>query len=279
MKALLVVLLAVVSAGFVVAQPPNPTPVIAGLPVHCYDATGAVVFTIIGPIPDHDLAQSGIAPNGTRFIQLNPESFFRLPGMLQLFVYGHECGHHVSGDIVAGIYLHHDNPAREMNADRIGIRLMRDQLHITKDDATAISSFFVHNPPIPPYYLPGPQRARWIVDCYGSRNDGCNDSSADYGADAAQPDQAEPDHTREVERAKAACRAEFDRCMAKIMPASQCTENNVRACSISCNNPYRCDCSPQSFYGNCSELERDDRKSCRDRQKDCLDDAETEGSN
>jgi hypothetical protein len=88
----------------------------------------------------------------------------------------------MSGDIVAGVFFHHDNPRREMNADRIGIRLLRDQFSISLEQAQAIADVFKGNPPVPPYYLPGPQRAQWIVDCYSSHDNGCRNSQANYAS-------------------------------------------------------------------------------------------------
>jgi len=166
---------------------------VAGLPVSCVDATGAPVVTIAQPGVG-DVARSKIEPNGARLIVVDSVAFFSLPPLMQLFFYSHECGHHVSGDIVAGIVFRHVNPMIEMNADRIGIRFLRDQLNITLPQAQMIASYFVNNPPVPPYYLPGPQRAKWIIDCYGSEDDACGNSTAQYGQtpsdDASSPDDS-----------------------------------------------------------------------------------------
>jgi hypothetical protein len=171
-------------------QQPTLTPVIGGIVVRCTDATGSPVYTVWAQVPD--AAQSSIeGPVAMRLIKLNP-SVSRRPHLMQLFIYAHECGHHISGDIVAGVFFNHDNPDREMNADRIGIRLLRDEFQITLAQARALAQTFVNNPPIPPYYLPGPQRAQWIVDCYRSNNDGCGHSTATYAPQpAADPDDGD----------------------------------------------------------------------------------------
>jgi len=158
------------------AQAPSVT--LAGLPVHCTDAVGAPVLITWNQMLN-DIAVSSILPTGVRLISLRP-NLVQQPALLQLFVFAHECGHHISGDIVAGVYFHHDNLNREKNADRIGIRLVRDQLKITLTQAQQIASMFINNPPLPPYYLPGPARAQFIVDCYKSNDDSCSGSTADY---------------------------------------------------------------------------------------------------
>jgi hypothetical protein len=149
-----------------------------GVTVRCSDATGAQVYTEFANVPD--AAQSTIS-NGVRLIRLNKTVFDSLSPLMQLFVYAHECGHHISGDIVEGVYFRHDNLAREQNADRIGIRLLRDQSGISLNQANEIAAAFQNNPAIPPYYLPGPLRAKWIVDCYQSHDDACKGSTVIYG--------------------------------------------------------------------------------------------------
>mgnify|MGYP001547414128 FL=1 len=149
----------------------TPTPTIGGFVVHCTDAAGRAVFTdFVGQLKDS--AMSTIAPNGVSLIIINYPVASHFPQLLQLFLYAHECGHHISGDIIAGIIFHEINPYREQRADRIGIRLLRDQFHISQSQADAISSAFQNNPAIPGY-LPGPQRAKWIRDCYATNTADC----------------------------------------------------------------------------------------------------------
>lgn len=163
---------------------PNPT--VGGLVVHCTDANGVLVLSGRGAISDS--AMSTIQ-NGAPVIIFGP-SFSSQPALLQLFTYAHECGHHSSGDVVAAVIYRHDDWGREMTADRIGIRLMRDQLHITLAQAQWLASYFVRNPPIPPYYLPGPERAAWIVDCYKTNDESCGHSPADYSKNDRSTDVA-----------------------------------------------------------------------------------------
>jgi hypothetical protein len=176
MKSFLVIVSLLCSAAFMHAQIASPT--VGGITVHCTDAAGSTVYTTTTVISDS--AMSSILPNGMRIIDLNPQIVPREPALLQLFTYAHECGHHTSGDIAMDVFFHHDNPQREMTADRIGIRLMRHQLGITFAQAQEIAQYFQNNPAVPPNYLPGLERAKWIVDCYKTNDDSCGNSSADY---------------------------------------------------------------------------------------------------
>jgi hypothetical protein len=148
-------------------------PTISGIPVHCTDPTGAVVYTEILPTLN-DMAQSTIYPNGVRVIRVNQPIFVQQPTLIKLFIYGHECGHHISGDVFRGVVLHEDNLNREKVADMIGIRLLRDQFGISSQQADQIASTFENNPPMFPYYLPGPQRAQWIRNCYATNSRDCS---------------------------------------------------------------------------------------------------------
>lgn len=161
-------------------------PVIGGTPVHCVDATGAPVYTLLtAAIPD--VAMSTIEPaSGARIIEINPGPFSAMSRLMQLFIYAHECGHHISGDVVAGLIYHHDNPVKEQNADRIGIRIMRDQVRIKLSDAWAIGAQFENNPGIPGY-LPGPLRRIWIIECYRTNSNNC-DTDLTYSYTTTYPD-------------------------------------------------------------------------------------------
>ena len=66
------------------AQMLGAVPIIAGVPVQCNG-----VPTVVQPIPDIAMAGGGL-------IVLNPR-LFGLPGSLQLFIYAHECAHHIQG--------------------------------------------------------------------------------------------------------------------------------------------------------------------------------------
>jgi hypothetical protein len=161
-------------------------PIIAGYRAHCVDASGAPVYTMFNPVLT-DSAQSSIRPDGVRLISVNPNAFQNMEPLMELFTYAHECGHHMSGDVVSLIVWHHDNPAREMIADKIGIRILRDNLGITHAQAQRIANFFSNNRAIPPYYLPGPARASWIIACYETNTDNCS-STVIYTIATPQPD-------------------------------------------------------------------------------------------
>ena len=173
------VLLCVFAAAIQVKAQDVLIPVVGGFNVHCSDAAGDAVYTrfVSG---GGDAAWSTIEahpPGAEPLIVINMPVVGRMPQLLQLFAYAHECGHHSSGDVMAGIIYHEIDPDREKTADRIGIRLLRDQFHISQQNADLIASFFQKNPPFPGY-LPGPQRAQWIRNCYTSHNDDCTNHSA-----------------------------------------------------------------------------------------------------
>jgi|GEM_PF-6803080 len=153
----------------------TPQPVIGGFQVHCADAEGDVVVTRFVS-QGGDIAWSTIQPFPPEpLIFINLPKARQLPQLLQLFAYAHECGHHVSGDVIRGVILKENVPDREKTADRIGIRLLRDQFRIKPNQADVIAQFFQNNPPFPGY-LPGPERAQWIRDCYTTSNDACTSS-------------------------------------------------------------------------------------------------------
>lgn len=168
---------ALISPRSVHAQRLVQYPRIGGIIVHCDDATGSPVFTIGAEI----LAQASSAyidPQGNRIIAIKPSKFISLPPLNQLMLYAHECGHHISGDIIARVNCGIININAEKNADRIGIRLLRDQLNISKQQADEAASMFENAPGAFPFYLPGPQRAQWIRNCYATQNDSCTPSAS-----------------------------------------------------------------------------------------------------
>lgn len=149
------------------------TPMIGGLTVHCTDASGAIVYTRFLPSLS-DIAISTIdMTTGERLILFNAPMASSMPPLLQLFFYAHECGHHISGDVIKGQYFHENNLAREYTADQIGIRILRDQLGINQLQANAIAGVFQNNPPMFPYYAAGPIRAQWIIKCYATSDNTC----------------------------------------------------------------------------------------------------------
>jgi hypothetical protein len=120
----------------------------------------------------------------------------------------------MSGDVFAGVVLHENNLNREKIADRIGIRLLRDKMNITAADADQVASFFKNNPPIFPYYLPGPQRAQWIRNCYATNNDDCSVAAS------ASSDKTAPSSQDQTGDHSGPSSLTFDVAIQKIMAAS-----------------------------------------------------------
>ena len=108
---------------------------------------------------------------GRRVILVNPLILGRYPPLLQLFLYARECGIQMEAASQGARLDQGRNPDRERAADRTGIRLMRDQLHISPQDAQQIAAAVAE--PSLPLPLFGRDRAKWILDCYGSRDDAC----------------------------------------------------------------------------------------------------------
>jgi hypothetical protein len=136
------------------ARAQMPVSVIAGVPVQC----GGIPAVLVPNVGD-------VAKSVPGTIVLDAYMFPRMHPLIQLFTYAHECGHHMNGD-VTGAMLGHVNFQREQNADAVGIKALRDQLGLTRQQAVAIAAQFANNPPMWPFYLPGPQRAQWIIACY-----------------------------------------------------------------------------------------------------------------
>lgn len=137
------------------------TPTISGLVVSCRDSVETPVLTIFRPLNDAGIAR---VENGRPVIILDPGKMTRLNPLVRLFIYAHECAHHVSGDVIAGVQGR-DHPNREQTADRIGIRFMRDYFHITQQQVDLIGETFKNNPPVE-HHMSGPLRAKWISACY-----------------------------------------------------------------------------------------------------------------
>ncbi len=114
---------------------------LAGVPVNC-----GGVPTAIQPIGDIAMARPG-------WIILNP-SLFSMPPVLQLFIYAHECGHHVVG-------------ANESAADCWAIRLGRNQGWFRPRDFNWLIGYFGGNPG-DWTHAPGHERVRRMSACFSS---------------------------------------------------------------------------------------------------------------
>lgn len=164
----------------------NPfNPVIAGVPVHCRAATGQAVAFVANPfLNDVGRAQPGLPPT----IELNPVLLMQLPPKLQLFWYGHECGHHVLGHTI-GNY----SQASESEADCWAIETGRSQNLFRRRDVAGFEPFFRNNPGSPWGHLPGPLRAANLMRCYDGASAGGGRSGGDSCAFARDGTCDEPD--------------------------------------------------------------------------------------
>ena len=141
------------AAQFVPSEHNAFNPIIAGVPVYCtsYGTGQPVAFVPNQALNDIGRARPGMPPT----IELNPVLLSQLPAKMQLFWYGHECGHHVLG------------PANsETNADCWSIRVGKQQGLFTRQDVLAFAPYFANNPGSPWGHLPGPIRAQAFVQCY-----------------------------------------------------------------------------------------------------------------
>lgn len=114
---------------------------LAGVPVVC----GAVP-TLIQPIQDVAMARPGI-------IILSP-GIFSLPPVIQVFIYAHECGHHIVGN-------------SESDADCWAIQTGRNQGWFSADDFRWLILYFGRSPG-DWTHAPGPQRLQYMEACYNT---------------------------------------------------------------------------------------------------------------
>jgi hypothetical protein len=130
---------AATAQGYGYAQDLGPQPWIAGMPVQCMG-----IPTVVTPIPDIAMARPGV-------IMLNPQ-IFNLPAPLQLFIYAHECAHHIVG-------------ANESASDCWAAQMGRQQGWFRREDLVQIRQMFGGSPG-DWTHAPGPQRVAHIVACY-----------------------------------------------------------------------------------------------------------------
>jgi hypothetical protein len=159
-------------------------PMIGGVPVHCVSAgTGQPVAFVANPyLNDVGRAQPGFPPT----IELNPVLLMQLPPKLQLFWYGHECGHHVLGHTI-GAY----SQASESEADCWAIERGRSQRLFRRRDVAGFEPYFRNNAGSPWGHLPGPLRAAHLMSCYdGSSSGGSGNDSCTFARDGTcdEPD-------------------------------------------------------------------------------------------
>lgn len=116
---------------------------IDGIPVVC----GGMPTLVTSNIPD-------AAMNNGQAILMNPMALGRLPTVLKLYVYAHECGHSVVG-------------TSEVAADCWAIRTGRDQGWFPPQAFQLLMAFFQNNPGSL-RHPPGPQRVQNMMACYQS---------------------------------------------------------------------------------------------------------------
>jgi hypothetical protein len=148
-------------------------PMVAGTAVHCSDSTGAVVYTRFVSQLNGWAAPTIDPATGNRLIVIDRPVALQKPRLVQLFLYAHECGHHVSGDVSAGQGLREVDVRLEKNADKVGIRLLRDQLHIGKSQADALATIVHRDSMMFPSYEGGAERAEWIRNCFATNDEDC----------------------------------------------------------------------------------------------------------
>jgi hypothetical protein len=153
------------------AEAQQPITQIAGIPVHCIAPNGVPVVGVF----DESLNDVGRASyfGQQPIIQMNPIILQQLPPIAQLFFYAHECGHHVSGDIIKGYTHGFVDPTIELRADMIGIRMVRDQMHPPQQLLLQLDQVIRSNPAWDATHLPGPMRAQWIQTCYSTNAPNC----------------------------------------------------------------------------------------------------------
>jgi hypothetical protein len=138
----------------------NPT--IAGVPVYCTSAPNGQPVRFV---PNNALNDVGRAYwTQEPIIELNPSVLQQLPPKLQLFWYGHECGHHVLGHTLPGGLT----TASESQADCWAIQIGKQQGLFTRAEVVAFGPYFQNNPGSPWGHLPGPQRSALFVQCFDS---------------------------------------------------------------------------------------------------------------
>ena len=126
-------------------------PVVGGLRVDCDNFFHQSVVLI----SDHNLGDVGRANpfNGT--IRMNPHVLVDLPKTLQLFWYGHECGHHG---------LHPSEQSDEAIADCFAIRAGIERRWFDRRGVNEIA-LSVHRLHGDWFHAPGPVRASALIDC------------------------------------------------------------------------------------------------------------------
>lgn len=161
----LIPLAAAAAAAFGVAAATLPsTAAAAGAFDRCYDRDGtAVIVRASHAVKADTVAVAGRLPGtGQPIIAYNPGAFRELQPVTRVFVYYHECAHHVLGHAGG-----HRPPTMESDADCWAIAYMvrrglldRRGLRVIQREIASSSRSELH--------LPGPERASFLAGCYRS---------------------------------------------------------------------------------------------------------------
>ena len=156
----LCVMLAILISGVLVSKKASADQ-IAGTFVSCVDFRGRQVILVADPTLN-DIGRATVDGFGNPIMILNPVMMNQLPGVLQLFWYGHECAHHVLGHIA------YPSRTRESDADCWSVRTGRNQGWFPPQAFQALTVMLGNNPGSPWGHLPGPLRIQNMVNCYQS---------------------------------------------------------------------------------------------------------------
>lgn len=137
--------------------------VLNGTTLQCKDFRGQTVRTI--RMDDMgDVARASII-NRMPIITLNPLRLEPLPGMMQVFFFYHECGHHVMGHVFS------PSPTSENEADCWSIKQGRDEKMFSRADVEAFAPHLANSRGSALGHLPGPERASRLLACFDDPSD------------------------------------------------------------------------------------------------------------
>ena len=138
--------------------PPEQKFAVAQAPFECRDFRGQRVVVMDSPGLG-DVARARIIGR-IPYIQMDPERLVTLPPKLQMFFFGHECGHHVMA------HNFYPTPSVEVDADCWSIMNGRDRGLFTRADVEAFRPYLAHSKGSAAGHLPGPERADYLLKCF-----------------------------------------------------------------------------------------------------------------
>jgi hypothetical protein len=126
----------------------------------CRDARGIPVASIPDNVPDVAVARLG--PGGEPVIFYNPVVLSWFAPQTRLFWYGHECGHHALGHLLAPM-----RPGAEQEADCFGIEALVERGLLSDRDVTIVQADLARVGPGDWAHLPGGIRSINLRRCLG----------------------------------------------------------------------------------------------------------------